>query len=239
LEAAIADKNLPASAGIYDTLVKYKSLVPEDNQAFQDFASNWWGKQPSINGYWTEREHARQWDDEVLWDPQLLPNGEIYDEDSCARIKAVIDGLLDLYFPGGCPSTDAGIDMITWSDQPVQLNPNVISDLTYAWSADPDDGVVFSDPTALAPTVTITKVTDNPSAVTLTLIVHGGLNLLEGDTVMIDVYDDACKAAIGKGLAADNPGDFDGDCITGFEDLAVMATKWLNDTGLTGPIPKP
>jgi hypothetical protein len=240
LAAAIVAENLPASAEIYDTLVRYKSLVPEDNQAFQDFALNWWGHQPSINGYWTEREHARQWDDEVLWDPQLLPNGEIYDEDSCARIKAVIDGLLDLYFPGGRPSTDAGMDMITWSDQPVQLDPKVISDLTYAWSADPGDGVVFSDPTALAPTVTITKAAAGDAVtVTLTLTVKGGLNPLEGDTMTIDVYDDACKAAIGKGLAADNPADLDGNCITGFGDLAVMATRWLNDTGLTGPIPKP
>ncbi len=103
LKAAIAAENLPASAEIYDTLVRYKSLVPEDNQAFQDFALNWWGKQPSINGYWTEREHARQWDDQILWDPQLLPNGEIFDESSCTRIKEVMDELIDLYFPGGRP----------------------------------------------------------------------------------------------------------------------------------------
>ena len=103
MEAAIEAENLPASAEIYDTLVRYKSLVPEDNQAFQDFALNWWGKQPSINGYWTEREHARQWDDEVLWDPQVVPNGEIFDESSCARIKEVMDELIDLYFPGGRP----------------------------------------------------------------------------------------------------------------------------------------
>ena len=103
LEAAIASENLPASAEIYDMLVKYKSLVPADNPAFQAFAFNWWGKQPSINGYWTEREHARQWDSEVLWDTQVVPNGEIFDESSCARIKAVMDGLIDLYFPDGRP----------------------------------------------------------------------------------------------------------------------------------------
>jgi len=103
LAAAIAAENLPASAEIYDTLVRYKSLVPADNQAFQTFALNWWGHQPSINGYWTEREHARQWDDEVLWDPQVVPNGEMFDESSCARIKEVVDELIDLYFPGGRP----------------------------------------------------------------------------------------------------------------------------------------
>jgi len=144
--------------------------VPADNQAFQDFALGWWRHQPSINGYWTEREHTRQWDNTSYWqdhgwdycgtDPSQA-DGEIYNEATCARIKAVIDGLLDLYFPGGRPSTDAGDDMITWSGQPVQLDPNVIPDLTYAWSADPVDGVEF-DPNEFveAPTVTITKPAD-------------------------------------------------------------------------------
>ena len=103
LEADIKAGKLLPSSTIYDTLVHYKSLVPPDNQAFQAFAMNWWGKKPGINGYWTEREHARQWDNEVLWDPQVLPNGEIYDENSCARIKDVVDRLIALYFPDGRP----------------------------------------------------------------------------------------------------------------------------------------
>jgi hypothetical protein len=113
LEAAIEDQNLPASAEIYDRLVHYKSLVPADNAAFHDFALNWWGHQPSINGYWTEREHTRQWDNTSYWqdngweymgtDPGQA-DGEIYTEATCARIKAVIDGLLDLYFPYGRPT---------------------------------------------------------------------------------------------------------------------------------------
>ncbi|MHC4736199.1 MAG: M60 family peptidase N-terminal accessory domain-containing protein, partial [Planctomycetota bacterium] len=89
LEAAIEDQNLPASAEIYDRLVHYKSLVPADNAAFQTFALNWWGHQPSINGYWTEREHTRQWDNTSYWqdhgwdycgtDPAQA-DGEIYTE---------------------------------------------------------------------------------------------------------------------------------------------------------------
>ena len=94
--------------------------------------------------------------------------------------------------------------MITRSGQPVQLHPNVGgAPSTYAWSAKPDDGVVFSDPDVEAPTVTVTAATDNPSAVTLTLISTGSLNPVEGDTMTIDVYDDACKAAIRRGLAED------------------------------------
>ncbi|MHC4734965.1 MAG: dockerin type I domain-containing protein, partial [Planctomycetota bacterium] len=62
---------------------------------------------------WTEREHTRQWDNTSYWqdhgwdycgtDPAQA-DGEIYTETTCARIIAVIDGLLDLYFPYGRPN---------------------------------------------------------------------------------------------------------------------------------------
>jgi hypothetical protein len=244
LKSDIANEGLLPSAEIYDLLIKYKSLVPASNQEFQDFAFGWWGKQPSINGNWTEREHARQWDSEVLWDPPAAPNGEIFDEASSARIHAVIEELIDLYFPDGPArySVDAGNDMISWSGQAVQLSPAVENHtephtvLTHAWSADPDAGVEFSDRNALAPTVTITRATEDPSIVTLTLVVHDGVHPSVQDTMTINVYDDACKAAIGKGLAADNPADLDGNCVIDLKDLALMATKWLNDTGLRGPV---
>ncbi len=138
-------------------------------------------------------------------------------------------------------SVDAGTNMITWSGEPVELDATVqdgVTVVSYGWSADPNDGVVFSDETVEDPNVTITKDTDNPSTVKLTLTVNDEVNPPVTDSIRIDVYDDACKATIGKGLAADNPADFDGNCITNFEDLAVMATKWLNDTGLAGPQPK-
>ncbi len=58
-------------------------------------------------------------------------------------------------------SVDAGEDMVTWSGQAVLLDATVVDDgvspLTYAWSADPADGVVFSDAGAEDPSVTITK----------------------------------------------------------------------------------
>ena len=140
------------------------------------------------------------------------------------------------------PSVNAGVDMVTWSGQPVVPNAsavnNGVGDLTYAWTADPDDGVVITGDTTLAPTVTITKATANPSPVKLTLAVT-----LEGvdtvsDTMMIDVYDDACKASRGNGheYAAT---DFDGDCVTSLSDFAVMAQSWLDDYELTGPVEKP
>jgi len=77
------------------------------------------------------------------------------------------------------PDVDAGVDMVSWSGEPVQLDPNVVeqpgsdwTNLTYLWSAEPADGVEFSDPNTLAPMVTITKATENPSVVTLMLAVN-------------------------------------------------------------------
>jgi len=67
----------------------YKSLVPENNQAFRDFALKWWGKQPSGKGYWTEREHAKQW--------------EQFTEKTSAEIKNTVQEIIDAYFPNGRP----------------------------------------------------------------------------------------------------------------------------------------
>lgn len=106
LAADIAAKKLPASADIYDTLLKYKSLVPSNNSAFQDFALKWWGKQPSVNGAWTETEHARQWDSQEhldKWPEPVRPNGEIYDETAASELRATVQDIIDLYFPSGRP----------------------------------------------------------------------------------------------------------------------------------------
>jgi len=147
------------------------------------------------------------------------------------------------------PSVDAGVDMITWSGEPVQLDPNIVekpgsdwTNLTYLWSAEPADGVVF-DPSAEveAPAVTITKATDNPSVVVLTLAVNNEGNPPEDaviDGMTIDVYDDACIAALELGLAEIDPTDIDGDCITAFSDFALLAETWLDDYSLTEPAPR-
>jgi hypothetical protein len=46
-------------------------------------------------------------------------------------------------------------------------------------------------------------------------------------------------ARLGEGKAADNPGDFNEDCITDANDLDELAAKWLTGDALTVPIPKP
>ena len=73
-----------------------------------------------------------------------------------------IEGDVYMFTNDDSPSiVDIGDDMITWSDQVVQLDPNVVDDglslMTYRWSAAPDEGVEFSDPNIKSPTVTITK----------------------------------------------------------------------------------
>ena len=122
-------------------------------------------------------------------------------------------------------------DMITWSGEGVELAPrsgnNDNTQLFWTWSADPADGVEFS-PNAWVenPTVTITKPTDNPSVVTVSVVANDGTGPLT-DTMTIDVYDDACKAAIGAGVGADYPADLVEDCFINIEDLAVLAADWL------------
>jgi hypothetical protein len=89
LKAAVTDGGLSPSARIYDALKHYQSIVPADNQAFRDYALKWWGKQPSEKGYWTEREHAQQWEE--------------FDEETSAKIRQAVQDIIDAYFPAGRP----------------------------------------------------------------------------------------------------------------------------------------
>jgi hypothetical protein len=149
------------------------------------------------------------------------------------------------------PNVDAGSDWVTWTGQAVTLDDVFVenndpgdpqSDLLYTWTADPDglDDPDFSvtitendDPNA--PTILITKDTEDAPAVIsidLTLAVNneGSGSADVTDTLTIEVYDDQCQAArIGMELAADNPGDLDGNCTTDLGDVAILASMWLID----------
>jgi hypothetical protein len=118
--------------------------------------------------------------------------------------------------------------------------PEDASALTYLWSADPAGGVVFSATDVEDPTVTITKTAGDAETVTLTVAVNAIDNPddVKKDTVTIDVYDDACQAAIDLHLKVFDPTDFDGNCITDLADLAEIARAWLVDYAITAPIPK-
>ena len=102
-----------ASLEIRDQLLRYKTLIPADNAAFRSFALTWWNRKPRMSGYWEEREHARQWDEEALYstgDQQRTDStnpGEMYNEFSASQISARIDALVALYFN----------DYNTWASQ--------------------------------------------------------------------------------------------------------------------------
>lgn len=99
LRAELLAEGIRASQEVHDLLLHYKTLIPADNAAFQQFCMDWWQHQPNPDGYWTESEHAQQWD--------------TYDANSAAAIAEVIDELHDLYFPSpfvGYPIADLNRD---------------------------------------------------------------------------------------------------------------------------------
>ena len=143
------------------------------------------------------------------------------------------------------PVIEVGGDWVTWSGEPVTLDATVTeqpgtdwTNLTYDWTADPADGVVIiPNPDPADPTVTITKAapTGDATVVMLTLAVGSEGKEPREASVSIYVYDDACKAAVGTGLAEIDPSDFNADCITNIKDVAMMAAEWLVDYSITEP----
>ncbi len=83
------------------------------------------------------------------------------------------------YADPNLPTVDLGGNWVIWSGETLALDPNVVDNnvdphrsLSFAWTANPSDGVVFTPNASVeAPSVTITKATDNPSTVTLTVAV--------------------------------------------------------------------
>jgi autotransporter-associated beta strand protein len=104
LAAALAAENLLPDPAIKNKLLHYKSIIPANNAAFRTFCLNWWGRQPTVAGYWEETDHAMQWDETLDADgsnnPNVRPNGSIYVETSATEIRARIDELIALYYPG-------------------------------------------------------------------------------------------------------------------------------------------
>ena len=167
-------------------------------------------------------------------------------------MPAVLWAMAELLTPY---SVDAGDNMVTWSGESIDLDATVENGVTvtsYQWSAitqDPNVVVEFSpaanpsDPNTSNvedPTVTITKLVSGGAAeVMLKLKVEDGVNTPVTDSIRIDVYDNACLASIGEGIGQGYPGDFDQNCVIDTRDAAILASKWLNDRGLTQAVPKP
>jgi hypothetical protein len=99
LKTALVAEDVPRSQEVYDLLVHYKTLVPGDNAAFRQYCLSWWGRQPLVTGYWTESEHAKQWDNTY---------GTMYDANTATAIEAVIDDLIKEYFPSPFVTYDLG-----------------------------------------------------------------------------------------------------------------------------------
>jgi hypothetical protein len=104
LAAQVAAAGLTPPPEIRDQLLRYKTLVPANNAAYQSFCTNWWGRQPSTNGYFVEQEHARQWNTNVLvsTNQQVRFPTEMFDETAAAAVKTRVQEIIDLYYqPGG------------------------------------------------------------------------------------------------------------------------------------------
>lgn len=72
--------------------------------------------------------------------------------------------------------------------------------------------------------------------VKLTLTVDDAVTPLETpleDSLTIDVYADACKALLNNDRASLDITDIDGDCVTEIDDLAEIASNWLDSYALT------
>ena len=125
LAAALAAANLTPDPAIKNHLLYYKTIVPANNAAFRNFCLGWWGRQPTVAGYWEETDHAMQWDSALDADgsnnPNVRPNGSIYVESSAAEIRARIDELVALYYPGALTP-----DPMTFAIAPSVVNSTTI-----------------------------------------------------------------------------------------------------------------
>ncbi len=239
VRAELGLPNLPFSisttgmgGGNPDSAVEFAQLEMADFTTYPAFEGN--VAADDTRSYWRDVSVSPS-DQGYHWNR----NAETY----CLLGRGMGEGMIDMLVDPNAPEIDAGVDKITWSGEPVIMEPNVAqrqgsdwTNLTYKWTAVPDTGVVISNDQIAAPIVTITKATNNPSLVALVLEVNNAERTGHGvkNAVMIDVYDTACKAAIGKGLLAEHQTDIDGNCITDFADFAVLALQWLDSEVLTG-----
>jgi hypothetical protein len=131
---------------------------------------------------------------------------------------------------------NAGPDQYDWLDPTsatVALNGLIDDDgaspVTTLWEVDPADAAVVSiaSPTSLNTTATVTAT----GAYTITLTATDGTGSLS-DTMVANVYDDACAAAIADPADAMLTGDISGpsgtsDCVVNMYDFAAMAANWV------------
>lgn len=153
------------------------------------------------------------------------------------RVELVAGGVIVASSAGASPVDDTWTDVTVTYDSPSTVSEGQALEIRLVLVDNGSTGTELDfDDVKL--NITGTNI---PATVTLTFGVRDEANPTPvEDTITIDVYDDACVAArIGVGLAADNPGDIDGNCITDLKDIAAMAQTWLDDTGLTESVLAP
>jgi hypothetical protein len=167
-------------------------------------------------------------------------------------VGVIIDNVVS---DANVPDVDAGENMISWSGALVALDPNVVeapgsdwASLTYLWTASPDGigdpnldvAIAGADTENASVTITKAEPTGDATVITMRLAVNneGRTEPPVNSSMTIDVYDDACLATKAAGPVEIDSTDIDENCITDFPDFAVMASTWLDDYALTGPVAK-
>ena len=131
------------------------------------------------------------------------------------------------------PVVDAGPGFITWVGRPITMNATVTDEATpiLAWTAAPNTDAVFANAAIEDATVTFSAV----GTYTLTLTANDGFNAPVSDTATVNVYADACAAAR-DGQNIRPVADIVVDCVININDFAAVASEWLRDYALTGPV---
>lgn len=131
------------------------------------------------------------------------------------------------------PAVDAGPGFITWVGQPVQLNAAVTDENTpvLSWTSAPAANASFSNAAVEDPTAVFAAV----GTYTLTLTADDGFNPPVSDTLIVNVYGDACEAAR-TGTNNRPATDIVVDCVIDLEDFAQIASNWLLDYALAAPV---
>ena len=171
-------------------------------------------------------------DEQVFYSVQLLAGGSILAKDSSS---------LSYSSSGGTASWEIS-DVVYTLDNDSPSDPNL------AYIGEPLEIRLLATNGTQKMSFDNVRLTANPpfpvpsgTTYELKVTVTDDLDELGSDsaTMEIDVYYNACQAAVGAGLAAENPSDIDLDCYTDIHDLAAMALEWLEDLTPIEPFVKP
>jgi hypothetical protein len=160
-------------------------------------------------------------------------------DSSDVEAGTIVGTVLKFTADNTAPAVNAGADIVTWLTEGVvnvTMAPTVSDDgkpvnpgyYTVSWTETPEDpNCVINTPTVEATSVTI----DATGTYTLRLTADDG-ELTGFDTVIINVYADACAAAKAQAGYTALQGDIDNDCDVDLDDFMLMAGNWLDSTAL-------